>query len=73
MRACVSPSSAAVASVASLPFVVHWLCWVGRRPVCLFVCWRFFFFLFRGNCVPFRLLSRAFVVLSFVHLVSGPI
>lgn len=41
--------------------------------VCLFVCWRFFFFLFRGNCVPFRLLSRALVVLSFVHLVSGPI
>ncbi len=38
VRACVSPSSAAVASVASLPFVVHWLCWVGRRLVYLFVC-----------------------------------
>ncbi len=46
VRACVSSSSAAVASVASLPFVVHWLCWVGRRPV-LFVCLlAFFLFLF---------------------------
>lgn len=59
VRACVSSSSAAVASVASLPFVVHWLCWVGRRPVCLFVCWRFFFF---GGRIVFRFVS--FLVLS---------
>jgi hypothetical protein len=67
VRACVSPSSAAVASVASLPFVVHWLCWVGRRPVCLFVCWRFFFFFFFfGGIIVFRFVS--FLVLSLCSL-----
>lgn len=43
VRACVSSSSAAVAFVASLPFVVHWLCWVGRRPVCLLALFLFLF------------------------------